>query len=179
MVSVLFIIQWRIQHRAYPAYAPPPPPVIGENIELSCIFLNSEANSEANTPFFSQNVAYAPSSCMLHSVQISCLYSTRWFLQLLHYVLCWFLTSCCILSRVPSGRYWLGLNRDEASDADGGWSWVDGSPYSWTNWVPKNPKIDTRCAVMTRVNGVWLSVDCDEKTFKFICKKVCLFNYDL
>ena len=29
--------QWRIQHRAYPAYAPR---VIGENIEFSGIFLN-------------------------------------------------------------------------------------------------------------------------------------------
>ena len=31
----LYICQWRIQHRAYPAYAPPP--LIGENIAFSCI----------------------------------------------------------------------------------------------------------------------------------------------
>ena len=34
----LYICQWRIQHRAYPAYAPPP--LISENIAFSCIFLN-------------------------------------------------------------------------------------------------------------------------------------------
>ena len=33
----LYICQWRIQHRAYPAYAPP---LIGENIAFSCIFFN-------------------------------------------------------------------------------------------------------------------------------------------
>ena len=52
------IMQWRIQHRAEPAYAP----LIGENIAFSCIFWEK---SKANTPFFGQNVAYAPSSCTL------------------------------------------------------------------------------------------------------------------
>ena len=38
----------------------PPPPVIGENIAFSCIFLNKV---KLTTLFFSQNVAYAPSFC--------------------------------------------------------------------------------------------------------------------
>ena len=34
--TYMYVPQWRIQHRAYPAYAPPP--LIGENIAFSSIF---------------------------------------------------------------------------------------------------------------------------------------------
>ena len=47
-------MQWRIQHRAYPAYAPPP--VICENIAFSCIFFNKVKL----TPLFSAKMWLTP-----------------------------------------------------------------------------------------------------------------------
>ena len=45
--------QWRIQHRAYPAYAPP---LLGENLAFSCIFWNKVKL----TPFFSAKIWLTP-----------------------------------------------------------------------------------------------------------------------
>ena len=62
LITFECIMQWRIQHRAVPAYTP----LIGENIAFSCIF---REKSKANTSFFCQNVAYAPSFCTLWILQ--------------------------------------------------------------------------------------------------------------
>ena len=59
-LHVYIVYQWRIQHRAYPAYAPPP--LIGGNIAFSCIFWYKVKLTPLFS-VFSQDVAYAPSFC--------------------------------------------------------------------------------------------------------------------
>ena len=60
------VVQWRIQHRAYQAYAPPP--ILGENIALSCIFLNKVKL----TPIFQPKCGLRP--LLLHILDPPLLY---------------------------------------------------------------------------------------------------------
>ncbi|XP_041036051.1 C-type lectin domain family 17, member A-like isoform X1 [Carcharodon carcharias] len=69
------------------------------------------------------------------------------------------------------GDYWIGLT-DRGSE--GNWTWVDGTPVSFTQWYggePNNWNDHENCAFIRRTD--WNDVSCTDQ-FRFICEKRAL-----
>uniref|UniRef100_A0A914PD60 C-type lectin domain-containing protein n=1 Tax=Panagrolaimus davidi TaxID=227884 RepID=A0A914PD60_9BILA len=62
-------------------------------------------------------------------------------------------------------EYWLG-----GSNANGSWSWTDGTTFDFSEWKKGEPKNDTevRCTVLSVNNGLWTAQNCS-KAKQFIC----------
>ncbi|XP_078393214.1 perlucin-like protein [Cetorhinus maximus] len=69
------------------------------------------------------------------------------------------------------GVSWIGLTDRES---EGNWTWVDGTPVSFTRWgqgEPNNAEENENCAIIRRAN--WNDVRCTDQ-FRFICEKRAL-----
>uniref|UniRef100_A0AC34GSZ0 C-type lectin domain-containing protein n=1 Tax=Panagrolaimus sp. ES5 TaxID=591445 RepID=A0AC34GSZ0_9BILA len=69
-----------------------------------------------------------------------------------------------------SGDFWIGANNLMSA---GGWSWIDGTPFDFTDWDVKQPIKTANCGAALMQSSKWIADDCfKNKSF------VCLINKD-
>lgn len=76
-------------------------------------------------------------------------------------------------SENPYYNYWLGGYRPTSSS---GWSWLDSSPFIYTNWLKGSYDTSKRCIVFSGDDfWEWSTNDCDDASqdirYRYICKK--------
>uniref|UniRef100_A0AC34FKJ6 C-type lectin domain-containing protein n=1 Tax=Panagrolaimus sp. ES5 TaxID=591445 RepID=A0AC34FKJ6_9BILA len=64
-----------------------------------------------------------------------------------------------------SGDFWIGAN--DLSTA-GNWSWMDNTPFDFTDWDKGQPQNTSFCGAMIMQHGKWITDDC-YKEKPFIC----------
>ena len=74
---------------------------------------------------------------------------------------------------------WIGLHRltgdctcagatnDECEACRASWSWTDGTPMTWWNWLPREPGVSD-CGRLSAAG--WAEYECSAK-YRFICAK--------
>lgn len=77
------------------------------------------------------------------------------------------------MSSQSTDSFWLGAYR---STETAGWSWIESSPFVFTNWLNSGFQSSKRCAVLIRqYNSRWVMTDCNddqnEIRYNYICKK--------
>uniref|UniRef100_A0A914W049 Nondiscriminating glutamyl-tRNA synthetase EARS2, mitochondrial n=1 Tax=Plectus sambesii TaxID=2011161 RepID=A0A914W049_9BILA len=64
-------------------------------------------------------------------------------------------------------QFWIGAN---SLEQPGNFSWVDGSPWGYTNWAPGQPNITQQCVSSAALTtGQWNTQSCEAKNC-FICE---------
>ena len=68
------------------------------------------------------------------------------------------------------GNCWIGLND---RDVEGTYTWIDGTTVSYTNWTGTPPNVaNSDCVQINNAgNGYWYSVNCEEISNSFVCKR--------
>lgn len=69
--------------------------------------------------------------------------------------------------------FWLGAFRPTSQS---GWSWLDSSPFVFTNWLKSDYDLTQRCAILSGNQGSkWFTTECDDALqdlrYRYICKK--------
>ena len=76
-------------------------------------------------------------------------------------------------------KYWIGLVNeppygDNLEQRREGWTWLDGTPYTWANWLHTDlvePQPTGISGVVTmQYNGDWVNTD-ENSTSRYICEK--------
>lgn len=69
------------------------------------------------------------------------------------------------------GSWWMGLYEP---GSEGGWAWISGSTYSYSNWAAGEPNDsggDEDCVINNHNYGTaWNDIDCD-RSFRFVCER--------
>uniref|UniRef100_A0A8C1F6R6 Uncharacterized protein n=1 Tax=Cyprinus carpio TaxID=7962 RepID=A0A8C1F6R6_CYPCA len=79
------------------------------------------------------------------------------------------------IQSVPTGiSLWMGAHD---SITEGGWTWMDGSPFRYINWASGNPDdyYNEDCLSILINSGAWNDDDCDNKR-GYICKRRGTFH---
>ena len=67
------------------------------------------------------------------------------------------------------GNCWIGLND---RDVEGMYTWIDGTAVNYTNWTRPSHDTNSNCVQTNNAgNGNWHSVNCDETSNTFVCKR--------
>uniref|UniRef100_A0AC34FIH2 C-type lectin domain-containing protein n=1 Tax=Panagrolaimus sp. ES5 TaxID=591445 RepID=A0AC34FIH2_9BILA len=56
-----------------------------------------------------------------------------------------------------SSDFWIGANNFYQP---GNWSWIDGTPFDFSDWEKGQPTSSSSCATANSQNGQWLADDC-------------------
>ena len=67
-------------------------------------------------------------------------------------------------------NFWIGLSDIEK---EGNWQWEDGSNWSFSNWIPKQPnnaKGNQDCVAISSSSEQWADDPCEMQRF-VVCKK--------